>query len=273
MKRHLILAALVCSTVILAAGCKKKDREAVDLTGIHTTAATERETMASTTQAPTEPETTEAETTSQETETKDGEKAKVSASIKTLEITNRKTGANISVQYPEIQNLSDASRLKQVNELLLNNATAYFDQMADEDLPDSAKIQCEVKSVDINRITAVYKGTVSWTGAAYPTNVFYTNTVDLNQARSLGCNDYSDGYTKAGYLMSDVVKFVSADLASDLLEYRASQSVELYTELFNQADFPLKAGSDGTTVFPESFSYTDKGELYYSIPVPHALGD
>ena len=51
-------------------------------------------------------------------------------------------------------------------------------------------------------------------------------------------------------------------------EYKSSQSIDIYNELFKKADFPLDSGT-----FPESFSYEVQGELYISIPVPHALGD
>lgn len=37
--------------------------------------------------------------------------------------------------------------------------------------------------------------------------------------------------------------------------------------LFSKADFPY----DGS--FPESFSYEYEGDIYVSIPIPHAAGD
>ncbi len=266
MKRYALIALLFSTAVLSFTGCKKKDREMVDLSGIHTTAAVEKETMAPTTEAAS---TEETETSVSET----GPAPVISASIETLTVTDRKAGASISVQYPVISELSDASRQAQVNELLKTNATAWLDALSDEELPDQAQIKCEVKSVDRNRITVVYTGTCSRKDAAYPTNLFYTNTVDLHQVKSLGFNDYSDGYTMAGYVMSDDVQFVSSDLASELLDYRKGQTVEYFTDLFNQADFPLKKQDGESTIFPESFSYTDKGVLYFSIPVPHALGD
>ena len=94
-----------------------------------------------------------------------------------------------------------------------------------------------------------------------------------DEIRSLGFNDYSDAYTMAGYVMSEDVEFFGADplLTEELLKYRADQSLEYFTALFNQADFPLDP--DGDAAFPESFSYTGGSMLYFSIPVPHALGD
>ena len=45
--------------------------------------------------------------------------------------------------------------------------------------------------------------------------------------------------------------------------------LDILTEVFNGADFPL--ASD--TVWPESFSYEKQGRIYFSLPIPHALGD
>ena len=93
----------------------------------------------------------------------------------------------------------------------------------------------------------------------------------------------------AGYLMSDDVRFVSAEpesvsslwdihfvaaepkLTSALWDYRSSQSIDYFTDLLNKADFPFK--NEDTSIFPESFSYLSNSTLYFSIPVPHALGD
>lgn len=272
MKRYLMFCALTASCVMLAAGCKKKDHEEIDLSGIHTTAA--RETMAPTTAAPKE---TESETAAESNEESSSaaEAKNVSASVKTAAFKAENKNSKISIQYPEVANLSDSSKQEQVNELLKANAESFAEYFLDPEAEITAEIKCEVKSVDRNRLTAVYTGTYTAKDAAYPVSVFYANTVDLNQVKSLGFNDYSDAYTMAGYLMSDDVQFVtdSEDMTNALLEYRAGQTVEDFTALFNEADFPLKESEDGTALFPESFSYTDKGVLYFSIPVPHALGD
>ena len=213
--------------------------------------------------------TTAAETTKAVSESETGvseSSANVSADIETF------TDGTISIQYPVVSNLSDSGTQKAVNELLLANATAITRFIPPED-PVTINVTCKVISVDRSRLTAVYEGTQQVQGAAYPTNIFYTNTVDLKQVKSLGFNDYSDAYTMAGYVMSGDVEFYQAspDLTAALLAHRAAMSVEQYTQLFDQADFPLSSSQDAS--FPESFSYTHEGVLYFSIPVPHALGD
>lgn len=264
MKRNYILPILLILSVTVS-GCTGRHEE-VDLSGIHTSAA--RETMSASTVAATAEASTASETEAAR-ESSGGAASNVSAKVETYKNTEK---GSISIQYPVVSNLSDADMQKQVNELLLANAIAIVDAVAADD-PVTLDITCSVVSVDRNRLTAVYKGTCQVQGGPYPTNVFYTNTVDLKQAKSLGFNDYSDAYTMAGYLMSDDVQFYQTadETARLLLAHRASMSVEQYTQMFEQADFPLSTSGDSG--FPESFSYTHEGVLYFSIPVPHALGD
>ena len=242
MKHNYILPMVLLTASMTVCGCTGRHEE-MDLSGIHTSAA--RETMASSTVAATAAPTTAPET-EKAPENSGAAAANVSAKVETYKDTEK---GSISIQYPVVSNLSDQKIQEQVNELLLTNATSIVDAMAAED-PVTLDITCKVVAVDRSRLTAVYKGTCQVQGGPYPTNVFYTNTVDLKQAKSLGFNDYSDAYTMAGYLMSDDVQFyqVNDSLKSSLLEYRATQTVEDFTDLLNQADFPLKS-SDGTADF------------------------
>ena len=265
MKRTYLLPLLVFSSSVMMFGCTKKHEE-LDLSGIHTTAAAQKETMAPTTTAV---EVTTAAPSSETSQDSDVPSANVSAEIETFRDTSH---GSVSIQYPVVSNLSDPKTQESVNKLLLTNATAISGSVTSGDSV-TIDITCKVISIDRSRLTAVYKGTMQVQGSAYPTNVFYTNTIDLKQAKSLGFNDYSDAYTMAGYVMSDDVQFYqsTSELTTALLAHRASLSVEEYTQLFNQADFPLSSSEEG--FFPPSFSYTHEGVLYFSIPVPHALGD
>lgn len=264
MKRTYILPLLIFSSSMMMFGCTRKHEE-VDLSGIHSSQA--NETFAPAT-APAVEVTSTAETQeSTEASKVPDASSNVSAKIETYRDTS---AGSISIQYPVVSNLSDEQTQKAVNELLFTNATAIATQYSPEDAV-TLDITCQIISVDRNRLVAVYKGMSQAEGGAHPTNIFYTNTVDLKQVKSLGFNDYSDAYTMAGYLMSDDVQFSHATDTQEVLNFRSTMSVEQYTEMFNQADFPLSSAEDAT--FPESFSYTHQGILYFSIPVPHALGD
>lgn len=263
MKRKFSVMLLLSCSIFLLNGCKKK-HETIDLSSIHTTAA--RETMAPTT-------TEEVETTVEEEETTKSSENVAQISSQTLSY-HPNDNTNITIAYPEITNMNDSDKQDQVNKLLMENASSLYASLEANGSLESMDIKCKVEALDRNRVTVVYTGSYKAKDSAYPVSVFFTNTVDLQQVKSLGINDYSDAYTMAGYLMSDDVTFyqVNDELRNSLLEYRATQSLEDYTNLFNQADFPLKS-SDGKAAFPTSFSYLNQSTLYFSIPVPHALGD
>ena len=264
MRKKTLLLFLLATSVIMTGGCRKKSQEKMDLTSTHTTAA---ETMA--------PETTTAETESSKKPEETTKTADVSASVSgsaKIETYHPKDFPAGSIAYPVVAHMKDETKQNQVNDLLYQNAISICDALDLKNM-DYLTIDCKVVSLDTSRITVVYQGEYYVKQGAYPVQTFYTNTVDLNQVKSLGINDYSDAYTMAGYLMSDDVRFVSAEpeSTSSLWDYRSSQSIDYFTDLLNKADFPFK--NEDTSIFPESFSYLSNSTLYFSIPVPHALGD
>ncbi len=232
--------------------------EKADLSTIHTEAASEapKETMAPSSA----PETTAAETASQTSES-----SSVSASIKTY------TSGKITIEYPAVDKMEDSTKQEQVNDLLKSNALSIIRANGIDESKDSLAVKCKVVSVDRKRITAVYTGTLFSEGAAYPPNLFYTNTVNLTQVQDLGLGDFTDAYTMAGYVLSDDVVFsgLGAEMQAQVLEYRSTLDIDTINKIFAEADFPLSS----ETEWPESFSYEKQGTIYFSLPVPHALGD
>ena len=235
-----------------------KTPEKADLSTIHTEAATEapKETL---------PATTQAQVTEETAESQESAASSVSASIETY------TSGKISIQYPAVDQLDDASKKDKINELLKTNALSVIKANDIDEANDTLDIKCRVISVDRKRLTATYTGTLSAKGAAHPVNLFYSNTVNLLQAQNLGLDDFTDAYTMAGYVLSDDVKFsgISSDVEAQVLSYRSSMDLDSLTAVFNSADFPLSS----ETQWPESFSYENQGTIYFSLPVPHALGD
>lgn len=234
-----------------------KTPEKADLSTIHTEAATEspKETL---------PPTTEAETETA-APTENGNTSSVTAEIETY------TSGKVSIQYPAVNKMDDADKQAKVNELLKSNALSVIKANEIDESKDTLSIKCKIISVDRKRITATYTGSLMGDGAAHPVNLFYSNTVNLPQVQDLGFEDFTDAYTMAGYVLSDDVKFsgISADVEAAVLEYRSSLDIDTLTAVFDGADFPLSSG----TAWPESFSYEKQGTIFFSMPVPHALGD
>lgn len=259
MKRSLIIPVFLLSGMCLAAGCGSKNN--VDLSSSHTTGA---ETMASSEETEAETGTAAEESSQAEGNTRPDSSKGLSTSLETY------TSGKVSIQYPVVSGLNSSETEDAVNDLLKNNALSIIDAQDLNEADDSLTVRCQIVSADRQRLTAVYTGQLSAAGAAYSTAVFYTNTVDMDQASDVGFTTYAEPSTMAGYVMSDGCQFegLDADGEAAVKEYIASQSMDYYTQLFRQADFPIKGGT-----FPESFSYEKEGDIYFSIPVPHALGD
>ena len=235
-----------------------KTPEKADLSTIHTEAPTE---------APTEtlPPATQAPETEESQENQEGAVSSVSASIETY------TSGKVTIQYPVVDQMDDASKKDRINELLKANALSVIKANDIDEASDTLDIKCKVISADRKRLTATYTGLLTAKGAAHPVNMFYSNTVNLLQVQNLGLDDFTDAYTMAGYVLSDDVKFsgISSDVEAEVLSYRSSLDLDSLTAVFNSADFPLSSESQ----WPESFSYENQGTIYFSLPVPHALGD
>ena len=230
-----------------------------DLSTFHTEASTK---------APTETEVKPQETTVSETETT----AKTEENAPRLSaVTATYTSGKVSIQYPVIEDMEDTQKQEQINEHLKANALSVLKGYEINEETDSLTVSCEIVSADRKRLTAVYTGSLMVENGAHPTNIFYTNTVNLAQIQDMGLNDFTDAYTMAGYVLSDDVQFpqLNAEETSAALEYRSTQTLEDLTALFKDADFPVSEGEN----WPESFSYEKQGRVYFSLPVPHALGD
>lgn len=189
--------------------------------------------------------------------------------------------AGIRIEYPQITGMTDSSKQEKLNDHLKENALAVLSNYPDSMEPvnqdeDALQISCEVVSADSERVTAVYKGSYDMKGAAHPSNVFYTNTVDVSTLKDVSLKDIADPHTLAEYALSrDVVlKNADADLTRAYQDWQKSTTVEQYEECLENADFPLRTGADGKNVtWPDSFSYEAEGTVFFTVPVPHAMGD
>lgn len=256
-KRSLVAAALLLAGVCLFTGCKSKNK--LDISSSHTSAPAE--TMADTAAVTTEAQTKASETTEVPAQSGSAQTSGFTTTLSTY------SSGKVSVEYPIVSKMEDSAAEASVNKLLKDNALSVIKANGVDEGKDTLAVKCKVLSIDRKRITAVYTGKL---GASQPVSLFFTNTVDLSKAENVGFSTYADPYTMAGYVMSDDCQLYNlpAETAAKVKEHIKGQSVDYYNTLFKNADFPLK---DST--FPESFSYERQGEIYFSIPVPHTLGD
>ena len=271
-----MMAAAVVSASLLLTSCGQKKQTVVQETNA---AAATQPAKEETTEAP--EETTAAVTeapSSEETAAEapaPGTNAKLKAAIQTYE------KGSVSIQYPVISGMNDASRQEKLNEHLKENALAVLTSFPDSKEPidqekDSLEIKSDVISADTGRVTVIYHGLYNMEGAAHPVNLFYTNTVDVKSLTDVSLKDAADPYTLAAFALADdvVLKDADASVIKAYNDWKKTVSVEQYQECLEKADFPLGKAADGKTlIWPESFSYESAGNLFYAVPVPHALGD
>lgn len=262
------LCALAFSTALLAVGCKKSP-EKIDLTSTHTTVAEE-------TMAPTEASTETEAATSEASESADASGNQNAGAKKISTKTNTYYSGKVSITYPHVMNLSDMQKTEAIDALLKKNALSVLDAWGIQAEEDTVNISCQVLSADRNRITVVYTGSYQKKDAGEPTYVMYTNTIDVDNVSDIGFDRFADPYTMAGYVLSGDCTFyaptaeqknLSPNLQEEWMKVKNETSLEAYTDMFTNADFPANGA------FPQSFSYEHQGVIYFSVPMPHNLGD
>ena len=257
-KQIAILGLFAVMTAVSITGCKKK--ETVDLTGIHTTETTAAaETMAS---------TKEAETISIVLETEAaGKDASAALSVR-AKIATEKTG-QVMIEYPILSNLRNSDTEESVNALIKEYALKLIDSYMIDPTKDNVTIACDVLSLDRSNGIFAFKGSMKPEGAAYPSELYYTLSVDLGKGTLKGLSDYADPYTMAGYIISeDCIITKSVDNAA-AKEYLSSLDINMLWDTLKNCDFNTQRGDS----FPQAFSYNLQGIVYIAVSVPHALGD
>ncbi|MBR5267301.1 MAG: hypothetical protein IKU20_03810 [Lachnospiraceae bacterium] len=258
-KQITLLAMLIVCAAVSLAGCKK-DKD-VDLSGIHTTAVETTpvaESMA--------PETTAAIKIEAKETTAAGKDASDALSVRS-QIATEKNG-KVTIEYPILSNLRDEKTTETVNSLIKDYATKL---LADYNLnpeKDNVTIACDIISLDRSKAILSFTGSMMPEGAAHPTGLYYTMTVDLSKGTLQGLTDYADAYTMAGYILSDDCIITKAEDKKAAKEYLETITIETLWETLKKCDF-----TSGSKEFPQSFSYVNEGIIYISVPVPHAIGD
>ena len=258
MRKNLYkFAALTMFAALSITACKK--HEAVDISGIHTSAA---ETMAETTSNETKADpaadnsksdsskTDASKAGSSEVETQKDSNASDALSVKS-KIATEKTG-KVSIEYPILSNLRDASMTQAVNELLKKEATSIITAWELDTEKDEVSINCDLVSLDKNKAVFTFHGMVNVAETAHPSNVRYAVSVNLNTGSPIGLTAYADADTAAA--VKDSIK---------------SSGKDLWQTVFAECDFT--SVKDGT--FPQAFSYEKDGDIYLIVPVSHAAGD
>lgn len=274
MKKTALFLTAVLAVACMAAGCKGK-QEKVDVSGAVTTDASQDQPTQDSDSSK-QPQD-QASGASEATQASDGSGSQGGGSATdSVPISTYKAGG-ISIQYPAISDTGNDGSEKKANELIKTNALSIISAYSLDENTDSLDVKCKVVAMDHSRFTVIYTGTMAKPSSADPVNIFYSNTVDLGKASNITFSQFADAYTMAGYVRSDDCRFAALERSlsdsqkASLMEAKNQLSMEQYTALFRNADFPMNPDAD--SLFPGTFSYEVGDTIFFSIPVSHSLGD
>ena len=188
-KQHVLFAALAAAVALSASGCKS--REKIDLDTLHTS---EAETMASTEASGGDKEKETEKETQKETEKETEETQKGADSSSALSVRSKiatEKQGKTSIEYAVLSNLRDPKMEDAVNALIKEKALQVLTDYQIDPAADTLSVKCTVVSLDKNKAVLTYEGSLMVNGAAHPSDLFYTTTVDLNKGTLQGLSDYA----------------------------------------------------------------------------------
>lgn len=180
------------------------------------------------------------------------------------EIYDNNKGTKIS--YPQISELSDAEKQKELNEIIKNEALKGNNYYKDVDGEVTIDINYKIACQEPELLSIIYSGVGNVSGAAHPSNLFYTTNLDIANRKNLRLNDIvniNDDFVNM--LINGSFKAVNSEYEAEYKSEINMLTLEDWKKRLLAADPSDKMGSE--------FSYMTKDSLGISIGVIHALGD
>jgi hypothetical protein len=170
------------------------------------------------------------------------------------------------INYPQITDLSDAEKQKELNEIIKDEALKgnnyYKDVDGDVTIDINYKIVCQEPEI----LSIIYSGVGNVSGAAHPSNLFYTTNLDTINTKILRLNDIVD-------INDDFVNmFINGKFKAVNSDYESEYKSEISMVTFDDWKKRLLT-ADPLDKMGNEFSYMTKDSLGISIGVMHALGD
>jgi len=170
------------------------------------------------------------------------------------------------ISYPQISDLSDVEKQKELNGLIKNEALKGADYYKDADGNVTIDINYKIVCKEPELLSIIYSGVGNVSGAAHPTNLFYTTNLDVTNRKNLRLNDIANiNDDFVNMLINGSFKAVNSEYESEYKSQINMLTLEDLKKRLLAADPSDKMGSE--------FSYMTKDSLGLSIGVMHALGD
>lgn len=170
------------------------------------------------------------------------------------------------ISYPQISDLSNAEKQKELNEIIKNEALKGNNYYKDVDGKVTIEINYKIVCQEPELLSIIYSGVGNVSGAAHPSNLFYTTNLDITNRKNLKLNDIVDiNDDFVNMLINGSFKAVNSQYEAEYKSEINMLTLEDWKKSLLAADPSDKMGSE--------FSYMTKDSLGLSIGVIHALGD
>lgn len=178
---------------------------------------------------------------------------------------------NLTIQYPQLTEMTDTSREKEMNELLKTEAIKFVTQYVDSDSSLNMEYQVTMNTQDT--LSVLYTG--DYNGGMYPTHLLFTTNIDLQSGEKRRLSnvasineEFINEFKQSPYIDRDQPTSPNKELEAAVLEYLNRFNQQELIAALEQADQPSMEDNPYGI-----YSYFEKDHLIVSIQVPHALGD
>ncbi|MFL0165687.1 hypothetical protein [Candidatus Clostridium helianthi] len=170
------------------------------------------------------------------------------------------------ISYPQITDFNDAEKQKKLNETIKNEALKGNNYYKDVDGKVTIDIKYEIVCQEPEILSIIYSGVGNVSGAAHPSNLFYTTNLDIINNKKLRLNDIVDVNDDfVNMLIIGKFKAVNSDYEAQYKSDINISSLDDWKKRLLAADPSDNMGSE--------FCYMTKDSLGLSVGVIHALGD
>ena len=178
---------------------------------------------------------------------------------------------SVTIQYPQIINLTNEEKQKVINELIKKEALAPFLETIQSLEPDQeyeAEGYYEIKLMKHDTLSIAYYSYNNFSTAAHPYNLFFTTNIDINTGKSLFLSDFVSKIDQDFIALLKKAKYVGP-----LEEEYEQQINELAFSQYSSDEELITALSTNNGRDDGIYVYVTEKALGIGIPVAHAAGD
>jgi hypothetical protein len=177
------------------------------------------------------------------------------------------------IQYPQLSNMENKTKEKQINDVLKNEVILFSEQYDDQDA--SLEMDYQIMTETEGLLSIVYTGYYIVKGGMYPTHFLFTTNIEIETGEKKRLVDYVpideefvERFSHAPDIDSENPHSPNEEKAVAVKEFLSAMSLSELMTGFEQGDIALAKDNPYGI-----YSYFQEDFLVISIQVPHVLGD